>query len=217
MDAWPCVTSWPSGWNSSVADRTGASLTRHARHDPLRVAEAADRGGRLAPVLQFCDPCGQLYADLLVLTASISHAALPARPRDFTLRAVDARRLRSSGWRAWWQSLGSPRDNVTRPLAIGFTTLGRAGLLLTAAPTMIPVMGSGAASPEADRVLAAGGAGAFAPLTVDPAASAPPRDTTVDAIAAETSSTLAISVGLVAAGAGLFAARHIAAHGRRVR
>ncbi len=200
-----------------MADRTGASLARHARHDPLRVAEAADRGGRLAPVLQFCDPCGQLYADLLALTASISHAALPARPRDFTLRADDARRLHPSGWRAWWQTLGSARDAVTRPLAIGFTTLGLAGLLLTAAPTLLPAMGSGAASPEADRVLAPGGAGAFVPLTVDPAVSAPPQDATVDAMAAETSSTMALSVGLVAAGAGLFAARHIAAHSRRVR
>lgn len=199
-----------------MVDRAGASLTRHARHDPLQVAEAVDRGGRLAPVMQFCDPCGQLYADLLALAASISHAALPARPRDFTLRADDARRLRPGGWRAWW-SLGSARDAVTRPLAIGFTTLGLAGLLLTAAPALIPVMGSGAALPEAERVLAPGGAGALAPLTVDPAASAPPQDGTVDTGAGDPSSTAALSVGLVAAGAGLFAARHLAAHSRRVR
>jgi hypothetical protein len=200
-----------------VADRTGAGLARHARHDPLRVAEAADRGGRLAPVLAFCDPCGQLYADLLALTASISHAALPARPRDFRLRADDARRLRPGAWRAWWQSLGSARDAVTRPLAIGFTTLGLAGLLLTAAPTSVPVMGSGAAAPEADRVVASGGAGAFAPLGVDPAASAPPRDATVDVVAAEPPSTVALSIGLLAVGGGLFAARQIAGHSRRVR
>jgi hypothetical protein len=200
-----------------VADRIGASLTRHARHDLLRVAEAVDRGGRLAPVLQFCDPCGRLYADLLALTTSISHAALPARPRDFTLRTDDARRLRPGGWRAWWLSLGSARDAVTRPLAIGFATLGLAGLLLTATPTLIPLMGSGAALPEADRVLVSGGAGAFAPLTDDPAASAPPQDGTVDAGAGDPSSTVALSVGLVAAGAGLFAARHLVAHSRRVR
>jgi hypothetical protein len=200
-----------------VADRAGASLTRHARHDPLRVAEAADRGGRLAPVLQFCDPCGQLYADLLALTTSIAHAALPARPRDFRLRADDARRLRPVGWQAWWRSLGSARDAVTRPLAIGFTTLGLAGLLLTAAPTLVPAMGSAGASPEADRVLVSRGAGAFAPLTVDPAASAPPPDVPVDAVAADPSSTVALPVGLLAVGGGLFAARRIAAHSRRMR
>jgi hypothetical protein len=200
-----------------VADRAGASLTRHAGHDPLRVAEAVDRGGRLGPVLQFCDPCGQLYADLLALTASIAHVATPARPRDFTLRADDAHRLRPGRWRTWWQSLGSARDAVTRPLAIGLTTLGLAGLLLTAAPTLIPAMGSAAASPEADRVLPSGGAGAFIPLTVDPHVSAPPENAPVDAAAADPSSTVALSVGLVAAGVGLFAARNIAAHGRRVR
>jgi hypothetical protein len=200
-----------------VADHAGASLTRHARHDPLRVAEAVDRGGRLAPVLQFCDPCGQLYADLISLTTAIAQAALPARPRDFTLRAADARRLRPAGLRAWWQSLGSARDAVTRPLAIGFTTLGLAGLLLTAAPTLLPTMGSAAASPEGDRVLASGGAGAFAPLTIDPAASAPPEDAKVDAVAPDPSSTLALSMGLLAAGGGLFAARRIAGHRRRVR
>lgn len=200
-----------------MADRAVATLTRHARHDPLRVAEAVDRGGRLAPVLQFCDPCGQLYADLLALTASISLAALPARPRDFTLGADDARRLRPSGWRALWQSLGSARDAVTRPLAIGLTTLGLAGLVLTAAPTLIPRMGSAAVSPEADRGLTSGGAGAFTPVTVDPAASAPPENAPIDAVAGDPSSTVALSVGLVAAGAGLFAARHVAAHSRRMR
>jgi hypothetical protein len=200
-----------------VADRVEATLTRHARHDPLRVAEAVDRGGRLAPVLEFCDPCGQLYADLLALTASISQASLPARPRDFTLGADDARRLRLGRWRAWWSSFGSACDAVTRPLAIGLTTLGLAGLLLTAAPTFIPGIGSAAASPEADRVLASGGAGAITPITVDPAASAPPESAPVDAAVGDPSSAAALSVGLVAAGASLFAARHIAAHSRRVR
>lgn len=200
-----------------MADLAGASLSRHTRHDPLRVAEAVDRGGRLAPVLQFCDPCGQLYNDLLALTASITHAALPPRPRDFTLRAGDAGRLRPGGWRGWWPVLGSARDAVTRPLAIGFTTLGLAGLFLTAAPNLSLPMGSAAASPEADRVLTSGAGGASAPPTVDPATSAPPRETDVDAIAAETSVTATVSAGLLAVGGGLFAARRIAGHSRRMR
>ncbi len=200
-----------------MADLAGASLTRHTRHDPLRVAEAVDRGGRLAPVLQFCDPCGQLYDDLLALTASITHAALPARPRDFTLRADDARRLRPGGWRAWWQSLGSARDAVTRPLAIGFTTLGPGGPAALGRPEPRAGDGSRGRLPEADRVLASGGAGAFAPLTVDPGVSVPPQETPVDAKAAEPTSTVALSVGLVAVGGGLFGARRIAARSRRMR
>jgi hypothetical protein len=191
-------------------------LTGHARHDPLRVAEALERGGRLAPVLQFCDPCRRLYADLFALTTAIAQAALPARPRDFTLSAIDAGRLRPAGWRAWWQSLGSARDAVTRPLAVGFATLGLAGLLLTAAPGLVPVLGSAAASPEADRVLAAGGEGVFSPLTIDPAASAPPGDMHVG-VATESTSTRDLSIALLAAGGGLFAARRIAARSRRMR
>ena len=200
-----------------MADLAGANLDRHARHDPLRVAEAVDRGGRLAPVLQFCDPCGQLFNDLRALTASISHAALPPRPRDFTLFAGDTRRLRQGRWRTWWLSVGSARDAVTRPLAIGLSTLGLAGLLLTAAPTLLPTMGSAAASPEADRVLASGGAGALAPLSVDPGPSAAPEHAQADVDIPVPSSTVALSVGFLAAGGSLFAARRITTHRRRVR
>lgn len=200
-----------------MADRVGASLTRHARHDPMRVAEALDRGGRLAPVLQFCDPCGQLYTDLFALTSAISQVALPARPRDFTLRAADAHRLRPAGWRAWFQSLGSAGDAVTRPLAIGFTTLGLAGLLVTVAPTLLAMTGSAAASPEIDRAMPSAGAGAYSPLTAGGAASAPPDVVQLDAAAAGPASTVTLSVGLLAAGGGLFAARRIATRSRRVR
>ena len=200
-----------------MADRVGASLTRHARHDPLRVAEAVDRGGRLVPVLQFCDPCGQLYTDLLVLTTAIAQAALPARPRDFTLRSADARRLRPVGLRALCLSLGSARDGLMQPLAIGLTTLGLAGLLVTAAPMLLPMAGSAAASPEVDRAMASPGAGAYTPLTVGGAASTPPDVVKVDTAAPEPASTVTLPVGLLAAGGGLFAARHIAARSRRVR
>ena len=69
-----------------MAERAADASAGHARHDPLRVAEAVDRGGRLAPVLRFCEQCGRLYADLVALTTALSLAALPPRPRDYTLR-----------------------------------------------------------------------------------------------------------------------------------
>ncbi|HUP54211.1 MAG TPA: hypothetical protein VM408_01785 [Methylomirabilota bacterium] len=200
-----------------MADLAAGSQARHARHDPLRVAEAVDRGGRLAPVLQFCDACGHLYADLLALTSAISYAARPARSRDFTLDAQDAERLRPGRWLAWLQSLGSTRDAVTRPLAIGLTTFGLVGLLVTAVPSLTPVMGSAAASAEADRVLTSGGAAAFIPVTVDPGASAPPDHAPPTAAAGEPSSTIALSAGLLMAGGGLLAARRFAARGGRMR
>ena len=200
-----------------MADRAEMTLARHARHDPLRVAEAVDRGGRLAPVMQFCDPCGRLYADLLALTAAIPLGALPSRPRDFTLRADDARRLRTAVWRAWWRAIGSARDAVTRPLAIGFTTLGLAGLLLTATSTLLPTAGSAAASPEFDRILSTGGAEPMAPTTIDPDAPAAPNGDPIQAAVADPTSIPGLSVGLLAAGGSLFAARRIAARRARMR
>jgi hypothetical protein len=201
-----------------VADMPGTTATGHARHDPLRVAEAVDRGGRLAPVMRFCDQCGQLYADLVALTTALSLAALPARPRDYTLRAADAHRLRARGLRAWWSWLGSTRDAVTRPLAIGLTTIGLAGLLIPAIPPLIPSAASGAAS---DREFAAAAA-SETPGGVDTSANAvdiptAPVGAEIDPAAAEPSATLALSVGLLAAGGGLFAVRRFAGRGRRVR
>ena len=198
-----------------------ATPTGHARHDPLRVAEAVDRGGHLAPVLRFCDPCGQLYADLVALTTALSLAAIPARPRDYRLHAADAHRIRSGGVRAWWSTIGSKRDELTRPLAIGLTTLGLAGLLLTAIPTALIPSGSGS-SAAPDRQFADAAASA-APGAVNPTAtgddvSKAPVGVLADPLAAEeASATLVLSIGLVAAGGSLFAVRYVAAHGRRMR
>ena len=203
-----------------MADGTRATPTGHARHDPLRVAEAVDRGGRLAPVLRFCDPCGQLYGDLVALTTALSLAALPTRPRDYTLRAADAHRLRSRHLRAWWFALGSKRDALTRPLAIGLTTLGLAGLLLTALPTTLLTSGSGAgAAPDREFAAAAasGAPGTVTPEATDGDVSKAPVEVQADPATADASATLALSIGLVAAGGGLFAIRYIAAHGRPVR
>jgi hypothetical protein len=203
-----------------VADRIG-----HAGHDPLRVAEAVDRGAQLVPRMHLCVRCVALYLDLVALTAALSESALPARPRAFTLTAADAARLRSGGWRGWWSAVGSARDTLTRPLAIGITTLGLAGLLLTAAPTLLLGVGgaasSGAIAPEAespaasllpsDRTLGAAG----------PAASADPKAPAHQMTSAPSpegpSTTLLLSVGLVLVGAGLFAVRRVATHGRPVR
>ena len=187
-------------------------MTGHARHDPLRVAEAVDRGGRLAPVLRFCDQCGQLYADLVALTGALPLAAFPARPRDYMLGSSDAEQLGSDGWRTWWSAIGSARDRVTRPLAFGFTTLGLAGLLLTGAPSFVPSLGS-AAAPDHDhvRIWAASGS---API-IDP--SPAPEGAAGGPTAADQSRTPIVSAGLIVAGGGLFVARRIAGHRRLVR
>lgn len=184
-----------------------AESAAHIGHDPLLIAAAVDRGARLAPVLELCLRCVALYVDLVALTVALPLAAGPARPRDFTLSAADARRLGRRGWRRWWSAVGSARDTVTRPLAVSFTTLGLVGLLLTAVPSLLPMAGSGAASAEAD-------AKAFT-ITAGPTASQASVD--VPAAEAETCSPMVPWLGLLAVGGGLFAARRIAAHGRPVR
>jgi hypothetical protein len=190
-----------------VADRIG-----HAGHDPLRVAEAVDRGGRLATVLDLCARCVGLYRDLVAVNAALPTSAVPRRPRSFTLTADDAHRLRPPGWRGWWSAVGSARDSVTRPLAVGVTTLGVVGLLLTAAPMLS--LGSSAASPEAAQLAAS-------PMPDDrtPTALAGDSNEHVTTAEADTgpSPTLTLSVGLLVVGGGLFAARRLAVHGRPMR
>jgi hypothetical protein len=197
-----------------------AELAAHARHDPMRIAGSLDRGAGLAPVLDLCARCAGLYAELVVLAAALPLAAVPARPRDFRLTAVEARRLRSSRWRSLWASIGSARDSLTRPLAIGFTTLGLAGLLLTA-PAVLPIVGplagasSGAAAPLDREVVPRPGDPDVMAIAADP--TAPPRDAAVTEVSGDTDAVVTVSAGLLGLGIGLFTARRIAAHRPRVR
>jgi len=123
----------------------------------MRVAEAADRAGSLPADLAACPDCVALHSDLVAIAAALPDAAIPARPRDYRLGPADAARLRRTGWRRWLAAVGTSRDTVTRPLAIGLTTLGLArplaiglttlglaGLLLTALPSL-PFAGTASA------------------------------------------------------------------------
>ncbi len=130
----------------------------HARHDLLLVAEAADRGGRLPADLAACVDCQQLHADLLAMRAALPSAAVPARPRDYTLTVDDAARLRRRGWRTWLAGIGGTRDVVTRPLAIGLTTLGLAGLLVATLPSVLPASTGTAGAPAIEAASPADGA-----------------------------------------------------------
>ena len=135
------------------------ATSRHPRHDPLLIAATLDRGRGARPslaqaLLGTCLECARLHADLLALALALPSAATTARPRDFSLTAADAARLRPRGLRRWLGLIGTSRDTLTRPLAIGFTTLGLAGLLVATVPGALP--GSGGPSAE----VAAGDAGA---------------------------------------------------------
>ena len=55
--------------------------------------------GELKTYALSCPDCLALHADLVLLAAAMPDAALPARPRDYTLSEADAARLRPVGWR----------------------------------------------------------------------------------------------------------------------
>jgi hypothetical protein len=141
-----------------VADRHDTAA--HAAHDLLLVAALADRElrgpehDRARAQVDACAECARLHAELLSL-ARATHALPPVnRPRDFTLRPEDAQRLRPNLLRRIFGSFGTARDGFSRPLAVGLTTLGLAGILVGAVPGALSLAGAGAGSApaEADRL-----------------------------------------------------------------
>jgi hypothetical protein len=120
------------------------SAPAHAAHDLTIIAALAARtpdssevqAGTAREQLATCAACTDLLADLVALQVVLPTTSTPSRPRDFSLTSADAARLRGDGWRRILGFFGSARDNISRPLAIGFTTLGLAGLLVAALPSM---------------------------------------------------------------------------------
>lgn len=156
-----------------------ANPSNHAAHDPAWMAALATRDTDLSPAersraeatLESCGRCADLFADLVAISAAIPSAAIPARPRDFTLTAADAARLQPRGLRRLLKAIGSARDGVTFPLAMGLTTMGIAGLLLATIPSAF----SGAGGATSANLSAVGEAAPMpAPASAAAAASAAP-------------------------------------------
>jgi hypothetical protein len=164
----------------------------HASHDTILVASLADHSlpaterAAAGALVASCSQCADLQADLLALRAATRAMPTPARTTDYTLTESDAARLRSGGWRRFVAILGTSRDALSRPLAIGLTTLGLAGLLVTAAPSL---MLGGASS--------AGPATAGAPAG-DAAAATDDESTKLGAAAGPEASAAAAAPGSVA-------------------
>lgn len=144
-----------------------APRTAHATHDRVLIANLLDRSpsdaerARGEAQMATCHECARLHEDLLALSAATKAMAVPTRPRDFALTDADAERLRVRGWRRLLAAIGSSRDVFSRPLAIGFTTLGIAGLLVTTIPSAVPGLGGSATSlsPAEDAARSAAGTG----------------------------------------------------------
>jgi hypothetical protein len=180
-----------------------AEALSHARHDRFTIAAAIGGGAAPATVVT-CPHCGALHRDLLALQTALRHAWTPKRPRDLRLDATVVAALRPALWRRLLGVIGSSRDAITRPLAVGLTGVGIVGVVLTSTAYGLGGMSGDAASAEV-AIKAAGGPtapSADAPVAQEPAPADP---------------VLVISTGALAAGGGLFVLRRVAARVRGVR
>jgi hypothetical protein len=129
----------------------------HDRHDLLAVAALADRDAtgeeavHAQAQVDTCTECASLHAELVGLATATRQLPTIARPRDFQLRPDDAQRLRPNRIRRLFGSFGTARDGFSRPLAVGLTTLGIAGLMLGILPGTLSFGGAASApgGPEA--------------------------------------------------------------------
>ena len=151
--------------------------TDHALHDAVLIAAHLDGSldttdqSRVDDWLARCGPCVTLRDDLAALAIATRTLPTPARPRDFSLSPEDAKRARSGGWRRLVAAFGSPRDTFSRPLAVGLTTLGIAGLIVANVPSAMTF--GGAAGSASSMELSQPSA---APAYQEPAAAAPSHE-----------------------------------------
>ena len=154
--------------------------TDHTQHDLLAVAAYADRGAtgeeadRARAQIAACTACAALHADLVSLASATRVLPPIERPRDFRLRPQDAQRLRPNLIRRLFGSFGTPRDGFSRPLALGLTTLGLAGLMLGVLPGTLSLGGATSAPGAATDMERAMEAPAPGAPTSAPAGGAPP-------------------------------------------
>ena len=180
-----------------------ADALSHGHHDRFAIA-AAIGGGDAPSTVATCPQCGELHRDLLSIRTALRHAWTPRRPRDLGLDAIDITRIRPVLWRRFLGAIGSSRDAITRPLAIGLTSVGIVGVVLTSTASGFGGTASGAAPAEmqVDRT----GAPTTGPTDVQTAQGPAPADP-----------ILAVSTGALAAGGAMFVVRRIASRTRGVR
>ena len=148
-------------------------VASHARHDRFAIAAALGSGAVPATV-RTCPSCGALHRDLLSIQVAIRHAWTPRRPRDLRLRCGDPSAGPQTAWQRLLGAFGSAGDRITRPLSIGLTSLGIAGLVLANL-----TVGFGASAASGFGFGAGGASLAASPEIGDPA-SAPYPATPVD-------------------------------------
>lgn len=135
-----------------MTDRHRASLPDpHASHDRILTAALAagdlhglehERAERLRAT---CPACGALHDDLLAIARAVRVLPPPVRPADLDFRVAPRQAAEIDRGRGWRRVLGAlgVGNAAARPLALGLTTLGIAGLLLASLPTLSLSFGGG--------------------------------------------------------------------------
>jgi hypothetical protein len=186
----------------------------HTRHDRFAIADAVG-GGALPSTLRTCPTCGSLHADLISLQRAVREAWVPRRTRDLRLTVRDATRLRKHRLRRVLERIGTQGDPIMRPLALSFTGLGLAGLMLSTVTSVSPMGSAGATPGELGR----------APAPTIGLVSSPPFDTAGSAMAVaqvrdttEPANSLpGLSVGMLGIGTAIFIVRRVARRPEGVR
>ena len=162
------------------------AAARHALHDEEVVAafavdgEAADDPARARMLIDRCETCRELHADLVAIGATVRAAAsaeavgaVRQAPRDYRLTASDAARLR--GGNVFERVAARFVDGIAafgRPVGTSLATLGVVGLLVGAmtlgslgGAASLPNEGAGAPAAAPTFDLAAGPQSGQSPTT----------------------------------------------------
>jgi hypothetical protein len=115
----------------------------HTQHDPMLMVSLAS--GDLAPadpdhvtaqsLLTSCTECARLHDDVLAIARATKVLPAVARTRDFRITDEQAAKLRPAGVRGFLGRLAAG-PLLSRQLGAGLATLGLAGLLITAGPSI---------------------------------------------------------------------------------
>jgi hypothetical protein len=129
---------------------------------------------RADELLRSCTPCADLRRDLVAIAAATGTLPAQTAHRDFRLTDAQAASLRRGGWvKSLLRPLAAPRSTV-RPIAMAFTSLGLAGLLVTnILPALLGGLGSAASLGGAPAAGVGGGLSAQEAASAAPAAPAP--------------------------------------------
>ena len=189
-------------------------VASHARHDRFAIA-AALGGGAVPSTVRTCPSCGALHRDLLSIQVAIRHAWTPRRPRDLRLRRGDTAAGHQTAWQRLLGAFGSAGDRITRPLSIGLTSLGIAGLVLANL-----TVGFGASAASGFGFGAGGASLAASPEIGDPASApypATPVDRSGNGATPGPDPLVIVSGASLVVGGTMLGLRHIAARRRAVR